>query len=61
MIGHIFMTAVVGVVVSGSVSAADTLATQYLRLLQLRRPLKRFRYVRSKDSTKLPSWLTPTA
>ena len=27
MIGHIFMTAVVGVVVSGSVSAADTLAT----------------------------------
>ena len=27
MIGHIFVTAVVGVVVSGSVSAADTLAT----------------------------------
>ena len=27
MIGHIFMAAVVGVVVSGSVSAADTLAT----------------------------------
>ena len=27
MIGHIFITAVVGVVVSGSVSAADTLAT----------------------------------
>ena len=27
MIGHIFMTAAVGVVVSGSVSAADTLAT----------------------------------